>query len=179
MAVAESCLSCIEVFFILLCPWVSRVCKRVGQKKTGTNQPKEYCIALLRSTLKAQGKEKEQGYLWLHYLSSQVMECMLRPCFPGSGWTSAWWWEAVNKFLILLWLCRRCTSLIKLSLFQPMGYFFFFCSSSSFNRPAGAGELSEQLGGYELWVRFNSPQVLAFIFVMIWISCSCIVFLLL
>lgn len=27
------------------------------------------------------------------------------PCFHGSGWISACWWDAVNEFLILLCLC--------------------------------------------------------------------------
>lgn len=27
--------------------------------------------------------------------------CMLRPCFPGSDWTSACWWEVLNEVFIL------------------------------------------------------------------------------
>lgn len=28
---------------------------------------------------------------------------MLRPSFPGSSWTSAYWWEALKELLFLLW----------------------------------------------------------------------------
>ena len=29
------------------------------------------------------------------------------PCFPGSGWTSACWWEVLNEFLALICFCTK------------------------------------------------------------------------
>ena len=37
-------------------------------------------------------------------LSITLPLCMMEPCFPGDGWTSAWQWKVVNEFLVLLCL---------------------------------------------------------------------------
>lgn len=56
---------------------------------------------------------------------------MLRPCFPGGGWTSACRWEAVNEFLFLphLW-GTAFPFLIDLSASRFTGLLaYFICSS--------------------------------------------------
>lgn len=60
--------------------------------------------------------------------------CVLRPSFPGDGWISACWQEAVDEFLILLCLLLQLLLYLKSSFISSCES-SWFCSSSSFPHP--------------------------------------------
>lgn len=83
-----------------------------------------YCMASY-SAIKRRGERRREGHSWLWYLFSEAIAiCVLRPCFPGTGWTSACWW-VMNKFpLFSLLLCVAFAFLVKLPLPQPTSLLF-------------------------------------------------------
>lgn len=60
-------------------------------------------------------------YIFFLFTGSQETVKHDRPCFPGTGWISAHWWEAVNECLVLPCLAVRTafTLPIKWSLLSP------------------------------------------------------------
>ena len=74
---------------------------------------------------KAQGKEEEGGTFMVMVFAfpSNCWLHMLRPHFPGSGWTSV-----VNALFALL-ACAAFAFLVKLSLSQPTNLLFFLLFS--------------------------------------------------
>lgn len=71
------------------------------------------------SAIKAQREEVEEGDVRGVCVLKQWL-LMLRPFFPGSGWTSACWWEVVNEFfLLLLSLLNLIHGSFHLPLFLP------------------------------------------------------------
>lgn len=67
-------------------------------------------------------KEKGRQNIWSHgiYLPKLPLR-MMEPCFSGSGWTSACWWEAVNEFLILF-----CFHIDDQKIFKKMTFYLSF-----------------------------------------------------
>lgn len=84
---------------------------------TANSAPTRRCTAFL---IKAQGKEDYGVCL------PKPPLCVLRPCFPGTGWTSACRWEVMNKFLFLR--CLRTQLLLFLLNCLYLGPRRFFSS---------------------------------------------------
>lgn len=74
--------------------------------------------------------------MMVFFLPMSALE-MMESCFPEDGWMLACSWDAVNEFLVLLYLCLwllHC--LLKcLYLSTKIFSFFFFCSSNSLPYP--------------------------------------------
>jgi len=103
---------------------------------------------------KSQGNEGgRDGFSERWRLSSQETITRDEPCFPGSGWTPAWWWEAGNEFLALLHLCTWLLFYLENCLYlspQVPALFPF-----QFAPPFHLGSTSEWLGGAELLTGLN------------------------
>lgn len=80
--------------------------------------------------IKAGGMRK--GRLWhLRCLSSQATLMYDEPCFPGSGWTPACWWEVLNECLVLLYRhMHLCITSWNLYISQGVFSLLIFFSSS-------------------------------------------------
>ena len=86
-------------------------CQRGGWGCTssweGIQPGKGYSIpydVLLSNKCCDKGRERK-GHLEWWRLPSQETITRDEPCFPGSSWTPACWWEAVNSFLGLQCFC--------------------------------------------------------------------------
>lgn len=48
-------------------------------------------------------RERKRKWGCYHFgFPSTCTQYVLRSCFPGNGWTSAYWWNIVNKFIFFL-----------------------------------------------------------------------------
>lgn len=110
------------------------------------------CSAIKAGVMEEEGKEHSDWWC----LSCQETITLDEPCFPGSGWASAHWWELANKFLVLPCLCTQfllyLVCCIYLNLWVLILLPLRFCPLFHL------GRMGEQLHGVELHSVVNPPQ---------------------
>ena len=105
---------------------------------TATDQRCTPCHMTSCSAIKAGEEEGSEEHVCSDgvYLPKSLSH-MIKPCFPGGGWTSACQWEAVNEFVILLLLCLLNCLYLSPQVSSLLPFQFFPPSHCGAELPAG------------------------------------------